>query len=272
MGDFKIIKANKKFGQNFLKDEIVLNKIIESVSNMINEFKDEEKSLDIIEIGPGLGDLSVKILDNFSLIAYEIDKRLCSYLENRFSKDRFRLYNKDVLSIKFSINDQGENIWLHNKPYILVSNLPYYIATRIILNAFEDRMCMGMVVMTQKEVAYKFCAENSNSDFCAISVITQSVSKEVKLISIVPPSAFNPAPKVESAVFSIKKNNNNLEDDFKDLIKKAFASPRKTISKNLSHIENIEEIISNLNIERNARAHQITTSQYHQIFKLTRNK
>ncbi len=239
---------------------------------MIDEFEDNGKSLDIIEIGPGLGDLSVKILDNFSLIAYEIDNRLCGYLENRFSSDKFKLYNVDVLSVKFSKNKKGENTWLHNKPYVLVSNLPYYIASRIILNALEDTMCMGMVVMTQKEVAYKFCAEASSSDFCAISVITQSMSKEIELVTIVPPNAFSPAPKVESAIFSIKKNGNILDNDFCNLIKKAFASPRKTIYKNLSFIKNIEEILDSLNIEKNTRAHQITTSQYHQIFKLIRSK
>lgn len=239
---------------------------------MIDEFEDNGKSLDIIEIGPGLGDLSVKILDNFSLIAYEIDNRLYGYLENRFSSDKFKLYNVDVLSVKFSKNKKGENIWLHNKPYVLVSNLPYYIASRIILNALEDTMCMGMVVMTQKEVAYKFCAEASSSDFCAISVITQSMSKEIELVTIVPPNAFSPAPKVESAIFSIKKNGNILDNDFCNLIKKAFASPRKTIYKNLSFIKNIEKILDSLNIEKNTRAHQITTSQYHQIFKLIRSK
>ena len=215
-----------------------------------------------------MGDLSVKLLDNFSLIAYEIDKRLCKYLEDRFSKYDFILHNKDVLSIGLRKDNQGIFFWLHNKPYILVSNLPYYIATRIILNALSDRMCVGMVVMTQKEVAYKFCAKPLNSNFCAISVITQSLSKEIELISIVPPSAFKPIPKVESAIFSIKKNDNILEKDFYDFIKQAFVSPRKTIHKNLSYIKNIEEILETLSIEKNTRAHQLSTSQYHQIFKL----
>lgn len=237
---------------------------------MVNILKDKRQSLDIVEIGPGLGDLSVKLLDNFSLIAYEIDKRLCKYLENRFCRDNFKLHNKDVLSIEFSKNNQGESFWLHDKPYILVSNLPYYIATRIILNALKDIMCVGMVVMTQKEVAYKFCAKTSDSEFCAISVITQSLSEEIELISIVPPSAFNPAPKVESAVFGIRKNSSILEKDFYNLIRQAFSSPRKTIYKNLSYIDNIEEILETLSIKKNTRAHQLNTSQYHQIFKLIR--
>ncbi|WP_258442936.1 16S rRNA (adenine(1518)-N(6)/adenine(1519)-N(6))-dimethyltransferase RsmA [Helicobacter sp. 16-1353] len=256
------MKANKKFGQNFLKDELYLNKIIESMSNMLEEYKSENISLDIIEIGPGLGDLSVKILDCFSLVAYEIDRRLCKYLTNRFSTDKFKLYNKDVLSIEFN-----KNGWLHNKPYILVSNLPYYIATRIVLNALKDKMCKGMIVMTQKEVAYKFCADAQNNDFCAISVLTQSVSQKTTLIAIVPPNAFKPIPKVESAIFSIKKNDNEIKDGFETMVKEAFSYPRKKLIKNLSHIKNLDLIFKKLNIQNNARAHQITTIQYHQIFE-----
>lgn len=232
------------------------------MSNILEEYKSENISLDIIEIGPGLGDLSVKILDCFSLIAYEIDKRLCSYLNNRFSMDNFKLYNKDVLSIEFN-----KNGWLHNRPYILVSNLPYYIATKIILNALKDKMCKGMVVMTQKEVAYKFCADAQSSDFCAISVLTQSVSQKTTLVDIVPPNAFKPIPKVESAIFSIKKNNNEIKDSFEIMIKEAFSSPRKKLTKNLSHFKDLDLILKELNIQNNARAHQITTFQYHQIFK-----
>lgn len=237
------------------------------MSNMLGEYKNNGISLDIIEIGPGLGDLSVKILDCSSLIAYEIDRRLCEYLNSRFSTDRFKLYNKDVLSIGFN-----KNGWLHNRPYILVSNLPYYIATRIVLNTLKDRMCKGMVVMTQKEVAYKFCANAQDSNFCAISVLTQSFSQKTTLLAIVPPTAFKPIPKVESAIFSIKKNDCEMDDNFEEMVKRAFFAPRKKISKNLSHIKNIDLILKELNIQSNARAHQISTLQYHQIFEYLNQK
>lgn len=231
--------------------------------NIINEIKEENTHLDIIEIGPGLGDLSIKILDYFNLIAFEIDKQLCSYLNNKFSKDEFKLYNKDVLSIEFNKNN-----WLSNKPYILVSNLPYYIATRIILNLLKDKMCKGMVVMTQKEVAQKFCANAGERHFCALSVLTQSVAHEIRLITDVPATSFKPIPKVESSIFSIKKNNNEIESSFENMIKQAFISPRKKLIKNLSNEKNLDSILQKLNIENNARAHQITTKQYHHIFKI----
>ncbi len=234
------------------------------MSNMVKIYKNVD--VDIIEIGPGLGDLSVKILDYFDLIAYEIDSELCEFLINKLPRDKFTLYNKDVLSIAFD-----KNGWLSKKPYILVSNLPYYIATKIILNALKDKMCKGMVVMTQKEVAEKFCAKVGNRHFCAISVLTQSVSDKVELISIVPPSSFQPIPKVESAIFSIYKNEKEIEDSFESMLKKAFLHPRKKIINNLSSIKNLEHILNTLNIDKNIRAHQIDALKYHQIFTLQMN-
>lgn len=234
----------------------ILKKEIEAESNI---------ELDVVEIGPGLGDLSIKILDCFSLIAYEIDSELYLYLKDRFP--RLKLYNKDVLSIPF--NNNG---WLHNKEYILVSNLPYYIATKIILNVLRDKLCRGMIVMTQREVADKFCAKFNDSSFCAISIITESISKSVSKIALVPPNAFSPIPKVESTIFAISKNNNYIDNEFESMIKKAFCSPRKKVIKNLSHIQNLDEILNKLNISNNARAHQINTLQYHQIFNIIKEE
>lgn len=208
----------------------------------------------------------MKLLDYFNLIAYEVDSELCSYLEDRFPKDKFRLYNKDVLSISFS-----DNGWLCDREYILISNLPYYIATKIILNALRDRMCKGMVVMTQKEVAEKFCAKSKEREFCAISVLTQSVACEINKIALVPATAFSPAPKVESCIFSILKNADILPHGFEDFLKSAFSSPRKRVAKNLSFIKDIDELLKALDIDLNARAHQISTLQYHQIFKQGNN-
>ncbi len=94
--------------------------------------------------------------------------------------------------------------WLADEPYILVSNLPYYIATRIVINLLKDPLCEGFVVMTQKEVALKFCADEGQSEFCALSVLAQSVG-ETRLLFEVPKEAFEPMPKVTSAVFSHKK-------------------------------------------------------------------
>lgn len=238
-----------------------MNQIIESTSKLYNSVESNAKITPrVVEVGVGLGDLSVRLLERFSLIAYEIDSELCGYFKDRFPKDRFTLFNKDVLTL------QKQNGWLCNEEYILVSNLPYYVATKIILNALKDNLCVGMVVMTQKEVAMKFCAEVGKKEFCALSVLTQDLSKHIHFIANVPPSAFIPAPKVESSIFSIDKNDNIFNADFERMLKMAFSAPRKMAIKNLDSINGIEAIFERLKIPKNARAHQISTQQYHQIF------
>lgn len=259
-------KAKKKFGQNFLKDEFYLNKIIESMLNICDKY---QSKLTIIEIGPGLGDLSEKILEYYGLISYEIDSELCSYLEDKFYTGKFNkfvVYNKDVLEIRF--NRSG---WLHNNPYLLISNLPYYVATKIIVNALKDSVCKGMIVMTQREVAYKFCASDNDKHFSSLSVLANSVSSDIRLIENVPPCAFSPKPKVESSIFSIIKDKFIIEENFERFLKDAFSTPRKTISNNLSNIKGIDQILDKLNIDRTLRPHQINTLQYHQIFNILKD-
>lgn len=251
------IKAKKRFGQNFLQDERYLQIIIESMSYLLR-LHDGAK---VVEIGPGLGDLSLKILNHCDLVAYEIDSELCRYLDSRIQSKNWTLYHKDVLCI-----EPSDNGWLSEKDYILISNLPYYIATKIVLNLLRDTKCKGMVVMTQKEVALKFCAESGSSDFGAMSVLVQSVANEAKILSLVPASAFNPAPKVESAIFMIDKKQSSIKQGFEKFLRQAFRSPRKKIEKNLCEIENIKEILAHLCIDSNLRAHQISTQEYHKIF------
>lgn len=270
-------RAKKHFGQNFLKDEFYLNQIIESASKLHSKIESKLKyPPKVVEIGVGLGDLSAKLLNHFDLIAYEIDSELCERFADRFPKDRFRLYNVDILEIAFKSG------WLCDEPYILVSNLPYYIATKIILNALKDDKCVGLVVMTQKEVAEKFCASVGESEFCALSVLTQSLSQSAQIVVNVPPSAFIPPPKVDSAVFSIEKNGAKFNADFEKMLRIAFSAPRKRAIKNLDSLvdfvgevsENgaIEKIFKSLGLDENARAHQISTENYHQIFMKIQEK
>ncbi len=260
-------------GQNFLKDEFYLNQIIESVSKLQSDIKHYAGfAPKVVEIGVGLGDLSAKLLNHFDLIAYEVDEQLCKCVADKFPQDKndkFRLINKDVLAIPF------KDGWLCEEPYMLVSNLPYYIATKIILNALKDDKCVGLVVMTQKEVALKFCANAGQSEFCALSVLTQSISNGANLVVNVPPSAFTPPPKVESSVFSIEKNGAKWSADFEKMLKIAFSAPRKRAMKNLESLfgesngrksSDISAIFRHLQIDENARAHQISTENYHQIF------
>ncbi|MDT8338058.1 MAG: 16S rRNA (adenine(1518)-N(6)/adenine(1519)-N(6))-dimethyltransferase RsmA [Sulfurimonas sp.] len=255
----KII-AKKKFGQNFLKDETVLRKIVEAMPNNNNK---------IVEIGPGLGDLTKYLVDVKSVEAFEVDTDLCKLLQKKFEKEiatkQLHINCGDVLTTwKSELIDES---------YDLVANLPYYIATNIILKALADSKCKNILVMVQLEVAEKFCAHEGDKVFGSLSIITQSAG-EAQLIVKVPPSAFEPQPKIDSAVFLIEKQSDRFDKDFEDMLRVAFTQPRKTLMKNLSAVyeKNIlQEVFEKLSLAQTIRPHQVCTNDYHQLYKLTRS-
>ena len=247
--------AKKRFGQNFLKDESILNKIIEAMP---------KEGLPIVEIGPGLGDLTRQLLKVGQVRAYEVDKRLCEYLKDEFKEPiksgKLELICKDVLEEKGS---------LHKNRYGLVANLPYYIATKIILNALHDSNCDTILVMIQKEVAKKFAAKVGEKEFSSLSILAQSVAK-VNILFDVPPTAFTPPPKVTSAILYIKKESSLKDLEFESFLKVATKQPRKTLYKNLSTTYDkklLDKIFKTLNIKSTARAHEIELSIYHHLYK-----
>ncbi len=254
------IKAKKKFGQNFLKDESVLFKIIESIPNNDNH---------IVEIGPGLGDLTEKLVKCKDVTAYEVDRDLFSILQTKFIKEidsnRFTLLLGDVLK------RWDDNSSLYNSKYDLIANLPYYIATNIILKALDDDKCEHIIVMVQKEVANKFCANKGDRDFSALGVITKLVSSESRIVITVPPQSFNPPPKVDSAVVYIKKDlSKKVDREFKSFLKLCFSQPRKKLLKNLSiNFDKflLEKIFDKLELKHTVRPHEVEASLYSLLYK-----
>jgi len=250
------VVAKKKFGQNFLKDETVLQKIVEAMPKNDNK---------IVEIGPGLGDLTKFLVDVKSVEAFEVDTDLCKLLQSEFKKEidtkRLHLNCGDVL--------QAWKSSLVDEPYDLVANLPYYIATNIILKALADPMCKNILVMVQLEVAEKFCAEVGEKVFGSLGIITQSIGSS-HIVVKVPPSAFEPPPKIDSAVFLITKNKDRSDKDFEDMLRVAFTQPRKTLMKNLSSKYEKEQLLlafASLGLIQTIRPHQVSTSDYHQLYK-----
>ncbi len=253
------VAPKKKFGQNFLKDEAVLYKIIQSMPNNTNK---------IVEIGPGLGDLTKYLVDVKSVEAFEVDTDLCKILQKKFKKEidtkQFRLNCGDVLNVWQSSLDGH----LIDEPYDLVANLPYYIATNIILKALADPMCKNILVMTQLEVAEKFCAEAGKKVFGSLGIITQSVGK-AHIVAQVPPTAFEPPPKIDSAVFLIQKQKDRSDKDFENMLRVAFTQPRKTLMKNLSskyEKAKLLEVFEELDLMLTIRPHQVSTKDYHQLY------
>ena len=247
---YVIIQAKKKFGQNFLKDKSYLDKIIESMPN--------DENL-IVEIGPGLGDLTEKLLQKNSLVAYEIDEDLCKILKDKFND--LELVCGDVL-------ESWQTGRLREEKYNLIANLPYYIATNIILKALNDENCENILVLIQKEVAEKFNAKVGEKIYSSLAIIASSVAKtEIKFD--IPPSAFVPAPKVISSVILFKKFRPKYDEAFAKFLKVAFSQPRKTLLKNLStkyEKKKIENIFIQLGIQKNIRPHQISKELFFEVF------
>ena len=254
-----IVKAKKEFGQNFLKDDSVLNKIIQSMPHNNNH---------IVEIGPGLGDLTKNLVKYKDVTAYEVDTDLIGILKSKFAKEleskKFTLKHIDVLKAWDELNS------LHNGKYDLIANLPYYIATNIILRAFEDDLCEHIIVMVQKEVAEKFTAKVNDKEYSSLGIITETISKDSRILFDVPPEAFDPMPKVISSILYIKKDlSKKFDKDFNKFLKSCFVQPRKKLSKNLSSIVDkikISTIFEELNLNDNLRPHEVSASLYSQMY------
>ncbi len=250
--------ARKHFGQNFLKDRSYIHRIIEAIP---------EDNFPIVEIGPGLGDLTSELIQVRNVTAFEVDKRLCEHLHDRYAFE----INSNVL--KLICGDVLEH-WVQRSvldtPYHVVANLPYYIATHLVLKALHDPMCRSILVMVQKEVAVKFAAQPGERNFSAPSVLA-STAGEAKLCFEVPPEAFVPPPKVTSAVLSIRKKDTLEDPVFERFLKVAFAQPRKKLIKNLERVlskEAIDSAFDALGIKNLLRPHEATTTIYHHLYTI----
>ena len=252
------VKAKKQYGQNFLKDTTILDKIIQSMPTKNNY---------IVEIGPGLGDLTKNLVKYKDMTAYEVDTDLIRILESKFAieieEGRLKLIHTDVLEAWEKQNT------LYDGKYDLIANLPYYIATNIILRAFEDKNCEHIMVMVQKEVAEKFTAKVNNKDYSSLGIITESISLDSRILFDVPPESFDPPPKIISSILYIKKDiDKYLDKDFNKFLKACFVQPRKKLSKNLTSVlskDAIFEIYKELNIDDNVRPHEVSSSLYSQM-------
>jgi 16S rRNA (adenine1518-N6/adenine1519-N6)-dimethyltransferase len=263
------VVAKKYFGQNFLKDSTVLEQIIQAMP---------ESDHPVVEIGPGLGDLTQCLLRKRRVEAYEVDKDLCVYLEEKFADalktGEIKLHKGDVLAYWNKSNT------LCKKPYYLVANLPYYIATPIVLKALYDPNCRYIEVMVQKEVAQKFAAKPKTKAFSSLAIIAQSVA-DVRLLMDVPPSAFDPMPKVTSTIVCMQKRTDFIHGQqpifgtqeelkgFEEYLKTAFLAPRKQWIKNMSSKYDrsvLEKMLKEAKISPQIRPHEIDTATHHHLF------
>lgn len=243
----------KSLGQNFIKDDSVVSKII--------VYANIDKDTLVIEIGPGSGSLTKKILDNakFALL-YEIDKRLDKILNKELNDyNNYELIFKDFLDV--DINDDLSK-YEYKKLYI-VANLPYYITTPIINKIINDNINPDkIVIMLQKEVADRLVAKPNTSDYGYITVILNYYYECHKLFDV-SRNSFIPKPKVDSAVIELKRKNDKLDIKnkiiFNKLVKDSFKYKRKNIKNNLIDydLNKIEKILNKYSLDLNARAENL---------------
>lgn len=251
----------KRYGQNFIIDENIINNIINSSS--------VDKETLVIEIGPGAGSLTYKLSDKAKyVVCYEIDTSLQGILEYTLKNKN----NVEILYSDFLNTNIEENLkkYSYKKLYV-VANLPYYITTPIIIKLIEDNINVDkMVVMVQKEVGDRFKAKPGSKDYNSLSVFLDYYF-DIKKILDVSKNVFIPKPNVDSIVLEFTKKNTfrNLKNKeiFFKLIKDSFKQKRKTLKNNLSNYDllKIENILKKYNYDLNVRAEQLSIDIFIEI-------
>ncbi|MCH1546936.1 MAG: 16S rRNA (adenine(1518)-N(6)/adenine(1519)-N(6))-dimethyltransferase RsmA [Flavobacteriaceae bacterium] len=252
------VKAKKHLGQHFLRDDNIAIKIVQSL--------DKSLSNSLIEIGPGTGVLTKFLInENYNLKLIEIDSESVNYLVSILKFDSDNILEGDFLKMKI------DNIF--NNQFSIIGNFPYNISTQIIFKVLENKDQVVQVIgMFQKEVAERICEKKGTKKYGILSVLTQAYYN-VDYLFEVPPSVFNPPPKVKSAVIkliridNISKNYN--EELFYKIVKLSFQQRRKTLRNSLK-IFNIP-----LNLREDAifglRPEQLSVSDFINLTNLIAN-
>ena len=262
------ITANKSLGQNFLIDDEVVNNIVDSANVTKNDF--------VIEIGPGLGTLTSKLVERAGkVVAIELDDRMIKILNDRFSiYSNFELLHDDVLKVDLheliSVNKEK---WSHVK---IVANLPYYITTPIIMKLLEEKLDIDSItVMIQKEVADRITATPGEKYSGAITYSVYYYANPQQ-ICFVSKECFIPSPEVDSEVITLNIRNTPLvevknEEIFFKVIKASFMQRRKTLLNGLLNgviVKNKEEgkqLLQKLNLPENIRGESLSIEQFAEI-------
>lgn len=270
------IFASKKLGQNFLINDSI-------VDDIVSESKVTSEDL-IIEVGPGLGNLTSRLLEKAGkVIAIELDPKMINILQDRFSLyENFELIYNDILKIdlqKLIKDNLNENI----KTAKVVANLPYYITTPIIMKLLEDNLNLeSITVMVQKEVAERLAATPGDKLSGAITYSIYYYTTP-EIIIDVPSSSFIPEPQVDSAVIKfniLKEPRIKVMDEklFFKIIKSAFLQKRKTFvnallnSNIFDNRENAEKMLLDLNIDTKIRGEKLSLEDFAKITEYIKNK
>ena len=255
----------KKFGQNFLIDPRVLDKIIDAA-----EITEDDM---VLEIGPGIGTMTQYLAEHArEVVAVEIDKNLIPILEDTLSAyENVTVINEDILKVDIRKLADEKN---HGNPIKVVANLPYYITTPIIMGLFENHVPLkSITIMVQKEVADRMQTGPGSKDYGALSLAVQYYAKP-EIVANVPPNCFMPRPNVGSAVIRLTRHQNppvQAKDEklmFR-IIRASFNQRRKTLANGLKNSqelqftkEQVEQAITECGLPLNIRGEALTLEQF----------
>lgn len=248
------LPARKRFGQHFLHESFIIDKIVQAIA--------PKKTDHMLEIGPGLGALTERLLPHLkSLTVIELDKDLIPLLEEKCAAlGELIVYQGDVLKVDFHILSKTKQVWR------LVGNLPYNISTPLLFHCLEQaNIIQDMHFMLQKEVVDRISAHSGQASYGRLSVMIQYYCQVEKLFNV-KSGAFQPPPKVDSAVIRLipyrvlpyKANDPLL---FAEIVKNAFNHRRKMLRNNLAHWLQEEEF-AQLKINPILRPEQLGISDY----------
>ncbi len=265
----------KKFGQNFLIDTHVLDKIIEKANITKEDF--------VLEIGPGIGTMTQYLCEEAGEVAaVEIDSNLIPILKDTLSEySNIEIVHGDILKVDIGALAREKN---QGKPIKVVANLPYYITTPIIMGLFESHVPIDSItVMVQKEVAERMQASPGTKDYGALTLAVGYYAKP-EIVANVPPNCFMPRPKVGSSVIRLKRHEHpivQVEDEklMFDLIRASFNQRRKTLVNGLNNApgiflgkEKIQECLKELSVSETIRGEALTLEQFARLSNIMKNK
>jgi len=247
-------RARRRFGQNFLHDQRIIDRIIDAVNPGEEDY--------LIEIGPGQGALTNRLAGHCKhLDVIEIDRDLAAEFSKQFADDdHFTLHNADVLRFDFSTLPRQE------QGYHVIGNLPYNISTPLLFHLFACKdLFADMLFMLQLEVVNRMCAKPGSKSYGRLSIMTQ-YHCEVEKLFLVPASAFQPQPKVESAIIRLRpwKTPPSPADDpqlLESLVRTAFSQRRKTLQNSLKTLLD-KELLASLGIDGTRRAETLSLAEY----------
>ncbi len=259
MGNFEF---KKKFGQNFLSDESLLDEIVEKAGVTEDDI--------VLEIGAGKGALTNALIKKAKkVVSFEIDLELKEYLLNKFQGKNVQFVFEDVM--KFS--DEKINEFLGEK-FKLVANLPYYVTSPIITRFLQNDNLESLTVMVQEEVADRIISKEKSKDYGVLTIICKLFGEPQKLLRVTR-DKFYPIPNVDSAIVRIDKKDSNLDKKevlgVINLAKQAFAMRRKKLSSNLTGLkfskEEIEKKLAEKGFSSSIRAEELSILDFIWLYR-----